>query len=222
MAYTVRRQELSESALLLLEADTPEELSALVLNATTKKGWCHYLDGATPQGKPAAWLVKQAQSTHGPDKVMVIGVETPYTNAAESICKALAIPSRRVMLRQDATRRVQSLAEQGLLTHGAPAITESTLCVGVLAPAAIEGVRLSYNLTDGWEALRHVLAWMVHGDRPWPPAWALHQQWNHDPIPNGLILKKGTINFRRDRCNHVVSPPDEIADVLKAHADELI
>ena len=222
MAYIVRRQELPESVLLILEADTTEELAALVLNATTKKGWCRYLDGYTPQGKPTAWLIKRDQDTLGPDKVVVIGVETPYVNAVESICKALAIPTRRVMFRYDATRRVQTLAEQGVLPPGSPAIAPGTMCVGVRAPAVLDGASLSYNLTDDWEALRHVLAWMVHGETPWPSSWAVKLQRSHNRFPNGLILKNGTINFCRDRCNHVVSPPDEIADVLKAHTDEHI
>jgi len=61
MARRVETFEFSDAVVLVLSADTAEELARMKTNAIEQKGWSAYLDGICPETQqPVAWLKKAA------------------------------------------------------------------------------------------------------------------------------------------------------------------
>ena len=59
MAYSIQKIERGTFYLLVIVADTEEELNALRANAVEKKGWTFYLDGTCPKThRKSIWLTK--------------------------------------------------------------------------------------------------------------------------------------------------------------------
>lgn len=65
MAWTVQELPLGNQRGLILEADTQEELDALVQKSTAK-GWDFYVSGMVPSnGRLGVWLTKAAEIVQG-------------------------------------------------------------------------------------------------------------------------------------------------------------
>jgi hypothetical protein len=71
MAWTVQEIELGSQRGLVLEADTEEELAALVSKATLK-GWDFYVCGTVPSnGRYGTWLTKPLEIVQNNAKMEV-------------------------------------------------------------------------------------------------------------------------------------------------------
>ena len=164
------------------------------------------------------------------DVVAVIGLKNPSTDLAEALCQSLGIEVFYAVKRADPTQRIESLADDAIVTDPFVQLAPNIFRVGLMAAEQLfADDELDCNIPSEREMFCHLLGWLVYritSESDLPEGWRLLDAANGRPqegfdsptdsFSKGKILAGGRVVVNFGSGNRLMQLPDSFSGFFSA------